>query len=281
MLGKLLRNEFKVTYKTMLVIYIMAIVSTALGCILFGTKPPSNPNESVQNIMNVLSITFVLSYCIVVTLLVLVTYILMCERFYKSMYSDQGYLTHTLPVTPLANLNVRLITSLVWLLLSGIILILSILSLVGASDPDGFLNILSSLSYRELDSAAMYAFGWHFPVVLLIFLLVIIAACLNALLLVFAALSLGQLASLHKIRAAIGFGFALGFLEQITASAVMVHVENTYYVVSSDMTFEQLNAIMIKSSQRIIWTVIAMFAGFAAIYYAVCAVIVKKHVNLE
>lgn len=281
MLGKLLRNEFKTTYKTMLVIYIMTIVSTALGCILFGTNPPSNPSESVQNIMNVLSITFFLSYFLVVVMLVLITYILMCERFYKSMYSDQGYLTHTLPVTPLANLNVRLITSLVWLLLSGIILILSICSLEMAVDSVNILDVLHNLSYLELESFCMHNFGWHFPVALLIILLLIIAACLNALLLVFTALSLGQLASLHKIRAAIGFGVALGFLEQIVASTVMIHVVENAYVVSSDMTYEQIQALMIKSSQNTIWTIIAMFAGFAAIYYAVCAVIVKKHVNLE
>lgn len=280
MLGKLLRNEFKNTYKTMLVFYLSAIVSTILGCVLFRLDPLPQKSEATKNLINILEITFMLSYFIVVILLVLITYILMCERFYKSMYSDQGYLTHTLPVSPLSNLNARLITSLVWLLLSGIVLILSIFSLTISSFSGGFYETLRSMSYRGLDRFCMGYFGWHFPATLLILLLFIITACLNALLLIFAALSLGQLANLHKIRAAVGIGVAFGFLEQIVGTIVMIKVSGTTVSVTSDMSFEQIQASIITTSQHMIWVMIAMFSVFAAVYYAVCAVITKKHVNL-
>ena len=287
MLGKLIKHEFKFTYKTMLVIYIMAIVST-LGYIFFvaerfsySSSGPSR-NETLAQIQNVLAVTFAFAYVIIVISLTILTYILMCERFYKSMYSEQGYLTHTLPVSPLSNLNARLITSIIWLLVSGIILTLSILAISSAESPYYFSDLLRSLKYSELDSAAMYAFGWHLPVLLLMLLLLILAACANALLLVFAALSLGQLANLHKIRAAIGFGVALGFLEQIIVTMIMVHVPELFSItVNVNMPYEEIRMLVRRSSRGSLLLMIGIFAVFAALYYAICAVIVKKRVNLE
>lgn len=278
MLGKLLRNEFKSTYKPMLIIYLMTILSTALGCFLFRDSSRSSLPDEVEN---VLTITFVLSYTFVVIALVILVFIMTCERFYKSMYSEQGYLTHTLPVSPLSNLNARLITSIVWLLISGVILALSISSINLANDPNGFINGLRAISYRDLEQGALYSTGYHFPVLLLIILLLVLAACCNSLLLVYAALSLGQLASLHKIRAAIGIGIGLAFVEQIIATVIITHIPDRWFSVSPAAGFEEIRNAIIHSTQTGLWFSIGMFSAFAILYYAVCALIVKKHVNLE
>ena len=273
----------------MLVIYIITIITT-FGFCLFGIRQyysyswKSPANETLRRIVGILGVTFTIAYMIIVIALTLLTFILMCERFYKSMYSEQGYLTHTLPVNPLSNLNARLITSLVWMLISGIILIISLFTIAIACYPQDFLEALRSFSYRELDSSAMYATGYHFPVLALIILLNVLATCANALLLVFAALSLGQLANLHKIRAAIRFGVAFGFLEQIIATFIITHIVHniaTTYRIDTSINIDQSLNLMQVSFQTIIWSTIGLFSVFAAIYYAICAFIVKKHVNLE
>ena len=291
MLGKLLKNEFKTTYKTMLVIYIVTIVTT-LGFCFFGVRQfysyswNAPANETLRRILGVLGVTFTIAYMIIVIALVILTYVLMCERFYKSMYSEQGYLTHTLPVSPLSNLNARLITSVVWLFVSANILFISIL-LIGISlGPQEFLKDLRSFSYSAFDAECVYSTGYHFPVFALILLLLILAACANALLLVFAALSLGQLANLHKRRAAIGFGVAFAFLEQFAATMVMVHVVDKVVDMfrrydTTRSLIEHGGHLMRVSFQTTLWSMICIFAVFAAVYYALCAVIVKKHVNLE
>lgn len=264
----------------MLIIYLITIVSTALGCFLFGT---SSHDVMPKELERVLTITFVLSYTFVVIALVILVYIMACERFYKSMYSEQGYLTHTLPVSPLSNLNARLITSIVWLLISGIILVLSVSAISVAEEPDGFLNFLRSISYRELDQSALYATGYHFPVLLLIILLLILAAGCNALLLVYAALSLGQLASLHKIRAAIGIGIGMAFLEQIIVTVIITHIPEQWFSIYTTpaTSFDELHNAIIQTTRAGLWFSIGMFSVFAILYYVICALIVKKHVNLE
>lgn len=268
----------------MLIIYLMTVVSTALGCFIFRTPAPRSNSILPEEVENVLVITFVLSYTLVVISLVILVFIMTCERFYKSMYSEQGYLTHTLPVSPLSNLNVRLLTSIVWLFISGIILVLSIVTITLSADSDGFLYALRSISYQELDQEALYATGYHFPVLMLIILLLILAGMCNALLLVYAALSLGQLASLHKIRAAVGIGIGLAFLEQIIVSVIITQIPErwfTVHVTSAHHSFEQIREGIVRASQIGLWFSIGIFSAFAVIYYVICAFIVKKHVNLE
>ena len=296
MLGKLIKHEFRSTYKTMLVIYIMTIVTT-LGCCFFGIRQFYSyswslaENETLRRIQSILGITFTIAYVVIVIALVLLTYILMCERFYKSMYSEQGYLTHTLPVSPLSNLNARLITSLIWLFVSGIILLISILLIAISLDPQAFWEDLRLFSYSAFDGGCVYSTGYHFPVFLLILLLFILVAGANALLLVFAALSLGQLSNLHKLRAAVGFGVAFAFLEQFAATMVMVRIVDKvvddfrqnvpHFDTSWALSIEQTGHLARVTFQTTFWSMFSIFAVFAAIYYVICAVIVKKHVNLE
>lgn len=288
MLGKLIKNEFQSTYKTMLVIYVVTLITT-LGCCFFihsDFSPVLLANETFGKVWNVIGVTFVFAYFITLFSLTLLTYVLACERFYKSMYSDQGYLTHTLPVSPLSNLNARLITSTVWLLLSGIVLVLSVGALCLS---DNIFNIFSDfryLRYQDLDSAVLFSTGYHFPVLVLLILLLILAACANALLLVFAALSVGQLANLHKIRAAVGVGVALGFLEQIAASFLMFHLEEAVArraevrLLDTSSTLEEVQDLMQFSFQTSLWSIICILVVFSAIYYGICAFILKKHINL-
>lgn len=93
MLGKLLKYEFKNTYKLMFIIYgIMAFV-TILGCIaMYSNSDPAGMTNQIQEIFFTAAMVF---YVLGVFALFVVSYVYMCVHFYKTMYSDQGYLTHT------------------------------------------------------------------------------------------------------------------------------------------------------------------------------------------
>lgn len=52
---------------------------------------------------------------------VLITYVIIVTRYYKSLYSDEGYLTHTLPVKAGSLLGSKVLTSFVWLILSYLV----------------------------------------------------------------------------------------------------------------------------------------------------------------
>ena len=80
----------------MFIIYgVMAFV-TILGCIaMYGDSDPAGTENQLQEIFFTAAMVF---YVLGVFALFVVSYVYMCVHFYKTMYSDQGYLTHTLPV---------------------------------------------------------------------------------------------------------------------------------------------------------------------------------------
>lgn len=277
MLGKLLKNEWRCTYKQMLVLYVMLIVVTVFGCLECSI-------DALQKgtIGQVLARIFVLTYVISVMALMLMTYINTVTRFFKSMFSDQGYLTHTLPVKPLSHLNVKLFVSFVWLILSGILLILSVVAICIAA---GF-SLPWPIDFNELNEAAYAMFGYNFAVTVLVLLLALFLACLDSLLLAFAAFSLGQLSNRHKVGSAIGWGIGLYFVQQVTFVTVLVtfyqsKVERLYDGLRFVYDHEEFERVMIIRARWSVWLAIGLFAAFAVIQYAVNAIIIKKHVNLE
>ena len=50
--------------------------------------------------------------------LFVLTAVYLTMRFYKTMYSNQGYLTHTLPLSTTAILNTKILTAVLWLVIA-------------------------------------------------------------------------------------------------------------------------------------------------------------------
>ena len=101
MLGKLLKHEFKHTGRYILWMFIALFIVTPVSALY--TKFYSDtimyyyeePNIIFSIIQSFLSTIYILTIIAVSA----TTAILLMYRFYKSMISSEGYLTHTLPVS--------------------------------------------------------------------------------------------------------------------------------------------------------------------------------------
>lgn len=277
MLGKLLKYEFKNTYKLMFIIYgIMAFV-TILGCIaMYSNSDPAGMTNQIQEIFFTAAMVF---YVLGVFALFVVSYVYMCVHFYKTMYSDQGYLTHTLPVGQMSTFNVKLFVSFCWLMLSLIILFLSIIFL-GCAANRGF-SFDSDFYMAMADFKNLFGIPFHTFIIYMILSMII--SCLQYLLMVFASGSIGQLFTKHKIAASIGAGIVFYMLGQIAASILMVltgyfgfmnNINVAVYDVSENAAFGTAFSSMLHSG--LLFSIIE-----CVIFYIVCMVIIKKHLNLE
>lgn len=291
MLGKLFKHEFKNTAKVMLLIYGMFAIITLLGTFVLSSDAVRNEASSAANIMLVASMIF---YMLSVFALFIVTYVYMCVHFYKSMYSDQGYLTHTLPVKSSTLFHVKLGTSMVWMVCSLALLVLSIfLFLLGGTHGEIFSPEIS----RELHQAAVeFEQEVGIPIGFFIAHMVIsmLLSGLCYLLWVFTSASVGQLFSQYKVVAAIITGAILYFIEQI--ASVIIMVTSGYVAAMSDnsslfyVSTSGVNAVSTAGAGNPaslgllgnMLTVTYIWSIFlCVVYYIVCRVIIQKHLNLE
>ena len=94
MLAKLMKYEWKSTWKLLLPMNLLIIVMTLLACITVRLDVFDTDNDAVIFSAMMIIITYAASMFVVM----IGTAIFLIYRFYTSTYGDQGYLLHTLPV---------------------------------------------------------------------------------------------------------------------------------------------------------------------------------------
>ena len=93
MLKKCVKHEWKASWKGMAGINGAALALGLLGSLgILGTLH----NMRIPDLVVVL---YMFAYIVILVASSIVTYVLMAGRYYKSIFTDEGYLTNTLPVT--------------------------------------------------------------------------------------------------------------------------------------------------------------------------------------
>lgn len=278
MLGKLFKYEFKNTSKLMLTIYGIFIASTLISTIGLSTDVMQADIDNMPLVIQLLFFAVMMLYILSMFALFLVTFVYMCIHFYKTMYSDQGYLTHTLPVKPMTLFNVKLTTAWVWMMGSMILFVLSIfIMMLGATKGELFDIVLNSPIPQILEKFEQVV-GMKFLSFILLMIVTMAFSCVSYLLTVYASISIGQLSNQHKIVMAVVAGIAIYVLQQTAGSIVLLLTGNSYFNTYIYEDFVTVSDI-IFSTPTIASMIISVL--FAIAFYVICVVIQKKHLNLD
>lgn len=165
MFGKLIKNEFKSTFHTIGFIYVTVAVIIGLFEIAYHIN-----NVNVGRIaLALLMLTGVIS--------VVVTFFMVIVQFNKSLYSNQGYLSFTLPVTSGQLLASKAIVACFWMIASWVVSIFAIavvsikLSTViaesefyGLSVKDILQMLANMMTEGEFDVKCLKSFGIIFAI---------------------------------------------------------------------------------------------------------------------
>lgn len=117
MLKQLLKYEFKATKSLYFGLYLaLALLSVVLG-VTFRQEHALAHSTSFQNLEVILMIVYV-SVILAIAVLCFVNTI---QRFYQNLLGREGYLMHTLPVNENQLILSKLLTSMVWVLCSGLV----------------------------------------------------------------------------------------------------------------------------------------------------------------
>lgn len=258
MLKKLIKHEFKATYRFYLPIYIGLAVLIALACGFLNIVEIFDVNELF------LSITLPLGA--VVGLLAIIfalisPYIFICLRFYRSTATREGYLTFTLPASTNQILFSKFLVSFLWAILTFGVTTLAIFVLLAVGfDPD-----MTFTAIRQLFHSSDFNFTT---------ILSFVVGYANSILAIYTAISLGQFVRDHRVIASIAFYAATYTVQQIVSLVVLIPVMIGSGALTSaeTLTYSDLGIMSIVS--------IIISLVFCGIFYFISERILDRKLNL-
>ncbi len=184
MLKQLLKYEFKATKSLYFGLYLaLALLSVVLG-VSFRQEHALAHSTSFQN----LEVILMVLYLSVIFAIAVLCFVSTVQRFYKNLLGREGYLMHTLPVTETQLILSKLITSMVWVLCSGLvgIVCITVMVAVGVFDPETF-GMVDWESWKQLWGMLYGELGARFWLVTFWTILINLARLADLILCVYAA----------------------------------------------------------------------------------------------
>ena len=210
MLGKLIRYDLKSTTRFLIVIHIFLIIFSILGRIFLTGRFPLW-SWWYKRIAYCFDLLLYISSCL--RALSFGTLLVIAVRFYKNLFSDEGYLTNTLPVTKGMHLLSKTLSGTIWCAIDAFILYLCAFILIAIPPVTEAL----SAHWGELSGF------WDFParaafIFFLLYMVVLtfIGAVVNVVS-IQSAVILGQLFNGHKVLGAVVSYFVLTTISSIAA----------------------------------------------------------------
>ena len=184
MLKQLLKYEFKATKSLYFGLYLaLALLSVVLG-VSFRQENARAHSTSFQN----LEVILMVLYLSVIFAIAVLCFVSTVQRFYKNLLGREGYLMHTLPVTETQLILSKLITSMVWVLCSGLVGIVCITGMVSIGVLDAeVLGTVNWDSWKQLWGMLYGELGAKFWLVMFWTILINLARLASLILCVYAA----------------------------------------------------------------------------------------------
>lgn len=234
MFTKLLKHELKAQGKILGVLSLSAIGAGLIGCLmlfLLRNMPHNSPTIQLQAVISTFSGTILFGAILGIIAYSIGVWILQIARFYQRHFTDQGYLTFTLPATTHQILLSGIVNFVIWTTLSGIVTILSFILL--------FLPLQDELSIDwniiwEFNNIFSILYGVDSPVLQIFSSL---ASSLYQLILPLLAITMGaQMAKKHKLLVAFAIYYGLNMGVSIVTSVSSIYLLLSEYFMDGSIT---------------------------------------------
>lgn len=267
MLGKLLKQDFRATARIMLPLYAAVPV---LG--LFTNLVTHLCENQTGFLLNAISalVSFVFSLALIAA--VVTTIVLMVQRFYRNLMTDEGYLMFTLPVSTTELIFSKLIVSVVWFLGTFVVDALSMLlsgMLGGYEDVVRFRFAFTFGAPYSMPITQAQA-GWLAVGAVVLVILCGLALCLMT----YAAMAIGQSFKKNKGLMSVVFFFVLW----IGTRLLLTLLFGAFYGSAS-------SAVNTMTVLQALWTVLDCACvgalAFCVGFFFLTHGMLRKHLNLQ
>ena len=215
MLKKLIKHEFKDTLRLFIPMFGFIVVLTPIFSLMMslGSQPY---DEKTADALSLIFGSGIIGYCLLLFGLLIVTQVLIAIRFYKTMTSQEAYLTFTLPAKTGQILFAKWLVSFVWYILACTIALISMFIVILIATPITMSDIIHSIEFvlqtiNLSDFSALVLFG--------IFILISLSF---SILMMYLSIMIGQLVQTHRVALSIGAFLGLSQGLQIVISLLAI-----------------------------------------------------------
>jgi len=269
MVKKLFKHEFLAYMRVILPMHLILLVGALANRIvqLFETD-----NSLYKIVFG--SSAFIFGAGIMVCLVL--TSLFGIKRFYSHLFTHEGYLTLTLPVTPTQHIFVKLIVATTSLLFS-IVMIFASLCVITFGDVCSEIFKAIGFIYNLFYDIAGADLVFYIIELIVLF----IVSIMTAYLLYYACISIGQRAKKNRVLAAIGVYFIYYAITQILSTILMVLLP----IFAENLPLDKIAEFAAEHPGTIIHIVlcgsIVLTAIMGFIYFIISKHTISKKLNLE
>lgn len=285
MLKKLLKYEWKDTRKLLLPINLAVVLMTIIGCLMLSTRI----FDSEMGFL--LAAPLLVLYILAIITFSCITLVYVYTRFYRNLYTAEGYLMHTLPVTHTQLFHSKLIMGCFWFSLNSLLTTLSASALGGSVGfhetakeisgeiSESFIDDFIFATGQNPDSFSFAdIFGFTLPAFILFLFVMLLVSSLSSVLIGYVSVLLGQQMERNKLAAAVAFYFGIYMGFQILTSLAVAIPE----LLNLGKYLENDSANILADSFRTLFpSMIVCYLVVDVIFYVICRILVKRQVNLD
>ena len=256
MLGKLIKHEYIYIIRTFTPVYIVFLIAAVLvKCFTLIDDAEFEPNGALGFTLVAIVFCITLVFGGLAAFMALMTFVANVNRFKKNMFSDEGYLTNTLPVTATEHIVAKVIAGATNYLVSFVVLLIGIAIVSGSDSLHMIQELYEVITSPEIPLTTKLA---GFLLGLLVFL--------SALLLFYLLTALNSMTN------------SKGCLGVIVGAAVFIF---GIFAVSRIFAEMMTTDFFIKSPTAALLVFCAFFAACGAVLYVILVNIIKNHLNLQ
>ncbi len=269
MVKKLLKHEFLAYLRVWIPMQIILMAITLFGRILRFF-------ESGNDIYSIINVTSIALYVLAIIASLGLTLVFGIVRFYKNLFSKEGYLSFTLPVTISQHLSAKVITAGIFMLFTYVSVLISILIMTSGKL---FSEIVEAINMLTKNIYAYAGTNLTFYIIEVLALLIITA--FTQFLLYYACISIGQRFRGNRALGAVVVYFIYYIITQILGTLLVV-------VVALMEKFSPVNGILQFAENHPLGMIHVYLCGMlviellmATLYYFVTHTMIRKKLNLE
>ena len=273
MVKKLFKHEFLSYMRALLPMHLIMLGIAALTRFVYFF-------ESDTTYFEIVGTSSVVAFVISCVVCLVLSYLTIITRFYKNMFTFEGYLSFTLPVTNFQHIMVKALTGTAVIVIDFVAIILAICVATA-----GELTVELFKAGAWILKQATDGVGWQLWLYIPEFIVVMLVSVVGSILMFYSCIAIGQLSNKNRVLLAIGVYFAYYFVTQVLSTILIVAITGLSYTNWFNELFVTIGDFVTNhpyTSCHLLFLILFVFAAvFGLIFYFITHRIMQKKLNLE